>query len=781
VKNRISQGTLLDGDYPIFMRECRTEDGKIFYKIYEPLNYDKGQRFSYAPAGIKPRRYINGLAELQKAYGEREAKAAEDDDNKVEDAKLPEAIICSGERDSLCCKMLGYFPLWFNSETYELSEEEYNSIMRYVWNLYNVPDLDSTGMERGRKLAMRFRDIRTIILPADLQRWHDNRGKPRKDLRDWFELRHSNREFEALINNARPSKFWEYSADKNGKAQWRINSVYLDWFLSLLGFFTLKDDNSNTARYIYKTGNVVREVRARDIKKYLIAWCDDVHNNVPMGVQQLARDTRKLSDSSLETLPELDLDFRNYTENTQLFFINNQVLEVNKQGIEEHESGDGAVKNCVWEDNVLRHRFSRMDDMFKVTAGTQPDGSDWDIVVRDSTSSCLFGYIINSSRLYWRKELEEYVGTLPPEEQKTYREQHKFDIAGPALSDWEIAEQKQCLINKLFAIGYMMHRYKGPSRAWAPMAMDYKIGEDGECNGRSGKSFLFRTLAMLMKSVKLSGRNKRLMDNPHVFDQVTKATDLILVDDCNQSFDFNTFYDLITADLTVNPKNNQSYTIPFAESPKFAFTTNYVPNKFDASTEARLLYIVYSDYYHQNTEELEYKETRSIRDDFGRDLFTEDYPEANWNADINFLLQCCAFYMSQCEAGVKPQPPMANIYTRKLKQTMGPIFEDWAVVYFSQSGGHVNTEVVRTEAYDDFKEVTKDKFISAQSWMRRLQAFCEYNHFVLNPEERCNDGRRIVRWNVKNDGKTYEMIYVGSGDAEPKPTDAHEEQQELPF
>lgn len=58
--------------YPIFMRECvvSKKDGSPakFYKIYEPLNPDKQWRFSYTPDGVKPKQYINGFAELQKAY-----------------------------------------------------------------------------------------------------------------------------------------------------------------------------------------------------------------------------------------------------------------------------------------------------------------------------------------------------------------------------------------------------------------------------------------------------------------------------------------------------------------------------------------------------------------------------------------------------------------------------------------------------------------------------------------------------------------------------------------
>lgn len=57
-------------NYPIFMRECVIKEAvgnqqeEKFYKVYEPFNCDKGFRFSYTPAGAKPRFYINGLAEL---------------------------------------------------------------------------------------------------------------------------------------------------------------------------------------------------------------------------------------------------------------------------------------------------------------------------------------------------------------------------------------------------------------------------------------------------------------------------------------------------------------------------------------------------------------------------------------------------------------------------------------------------------------------------------------------------------------------------------------------
>ena len=429
----------------------------------------------------------------------------------------------------------------------------------------------------------------------------------------------------------------------------------------------------------------------------------------------------------------------------------------------EHAGGDG-LDRYVWQENVLDHRVTLMPPMFEVERSVTPTGeARFGVKVKDAESSPLFGYVINTSRVHWRKELEYNFAERDASEAEAYHRAHKFCIDGEGLTPDEQHEQEQNLVSKLFAIGYMLHHYKSPSRAWAPMAMDNKIGEDGECNGRSGKSFLFKALSLFMKTVKLSGRNAKLMDNPHVFDQVTQHTDFVLVDDCDRHLDTGAFYDLITSDMTVNPKNNQSYTIPFEQSPKFGFTTNYVPRDFSPSTEARLLYLVFSDYYHQRTEGNDYLESRSIRDDFGRDLISSSYKEEDWNADINFFMQCCQFYLSMCQESVKPMPPMGNILKRKFKADMGTNFEEWANVYFAEEGDHLDTFIVRREAYDAFIDEAKvnKNFYTMNKFTKALRSFAALCPYVYdyNPADLLNSQGRISR---RIDGKSEDMIYLRS-------------------
>lgn len=780
VKDRRVTEKYSNAHYPIFMRECLISEAhgdepeQKFYKVYEPLNCEKGFRFSYTPAGKKPLHYINGLSELKKAYDkynaeqEREWRDSHDEDKPYKMQKLPEAFICSGERDSVCCRSMGFHPLWFNSETYQLSGEEYKEIMKYVEILYNIPDIDETGRRKGKELALKFIDIHTVWLPEWLTTYRDNRGKPRKDLRDWMELRPEKRDFKNLMKLAMPARFWVSIMQKDGKWKYEMDTACLYNFLQLNGFYALHDENSAVTQFIRICGNIVKKANVKDIREFIRRWV--VERFEDRGVLNLVLNSPKLTAASLESLQEIDLDFTTYTPNSQYFFFPNKTVEVMKPvpgdngGMKEYDPGADGLHNYVWEDDVIPHKFKRLSDMFKISRIEDNGKTELDIDVMD-VKSHFFGYLINTSRLYWRKETEtRFDGDLASA--KAYLSSHPFEIAGEGLTSYDIREQKLNLINKIFTMGYMLHRYKDFVRAWAPLAMDNKIGEEDECNGRSGKSFFFKVLSFMMKTVKLSGRNPKLMDNPHVFDQVTQYTDMLLVDDCDRYLNLGLFYDNITSDMTVNPKNNRSFTIPFDESPKLAFTTNYVPSDFDPSSEARSLYMVFSDWYHQKTEDNDYKETRTIRDDFNKTLYAFDYTEDEWNADFNFWMQCCRFYLSVKDSGIKPQPPMANMEKRRLKAAMGSNFEDWANGYFSLEGGHLDVELPRDDVFADYIRFANINRITMQSFTKKLKNFVKLCPWVeiMNPPEMCNSSGRIQKAVTLATGtvKTKDMIYLRS-------------------
>ena len=512
----------------------------------------------------------------------------------------------------------------------------------------------------------------------------------------------------------------------------------------------------------------MKSVTPKDIAEFLRRWGKE--RALPREIRNLILNSQRLSTSSLDRLQEVDLDFTDYTATKQIFFFPNSSLEVTGSGIIEHKGTSSALANYVWEENVIKYPYKKLEDFFTITLGRDDEGNmTYNIQLHDVERSPFFCFLINTSRVHWRKELEENLAFLEPKDREEYKAAHKFDIAGPGLEASEIREQMQNLINKIFVIGYMMHRYKSPSRPWAPMAMDNKIGEDNQCNGRSGKSFMFKALSYFRKTVKLSGRNVELTKNPHWLDQVSKHTDMLIVDDCDRYLQLGPFYDIITSDMTINPKNNQSFTIPFEDSPKLVFTTNYVPDNFDPSTEARLLYTINSDYYHEKTEDNDYNESRSIRDDFGFDLFSKTYGDDRWNADINFILQATRFYLSLCGQSVKIQPPMGNIIKRKYLQDMGALFADWAASYFAPESGNLDRFLIREKVFEDYKRFTGANKATVQSLTKRLKSFALSAEHIdaYNPKEYQNNQGRIIRRPEEDTpqypkSKPIEMIYLRS-------------------
>lgn len=767
IKNREALIKKCTDKYPIFLF-----DHGDFKKLYQPLNPDKQYRFQYA--GKKEKDYVNGLKQLNQAYekyrdNQLKSQTEDDDDHKIK--KLDEAIICSGERDALNVAGYGYHPIWFNSETADLNGKHYKDIMRCVETLYNLPDIDATGIRAAVNLGMKYLDIHHIWLPDSLRNFKDPRKKSRKDFLDYIEIYPKTYDFKKLINVAKPMRFWRTDITKNG-VKHNISSANTRFFLQSNGFYQLENKNSKTGQMFVKIeGHIVREIQPKDIKGFLINYCEK--NYLSNDILELVLNTNRLSESNLQGLKQIDIDFIDYEQEVQYLFFENKVWKVTANNVFE-SLPESATNRFVWEEELIQHKVKKLDAPFKIKK-IADEHYDIDIL---NTNSHYFAFLVNSSRMHWRKELEVELENLNEEEADKYRKSHQFCIDGEKLSQEEIFEQKQHLINKIFSIGYLLHRYKSQSRAWAVFAMDNILGEEGESNGRSGKSFGYKALREFMKSVTLSGRNPKMTENPHLYDRVTEHTDYILVDDADLYLNYKFFFDSITGELIVNPKNNQSYEIPFNNSPKFCFTSNHAMRNLDTSLSARILYTVFSDYYHERTEDNSYHETRKIQHDFGKDLFGPKYTEAEWNADFNFFAQCIRFYLS-VPAPLKINPPMGNVTLRNLLAKMTQVFKDWADAYFyideeTNEGDNANTLIAKEDALVDFAKSTNQKSWTTNKFTASLRAFCRFYGYKYNPKSFCNAQGRISR---KVDGTTKDMIYIQTK-LNVNPEDLHDDNTE---
>lgn len=754
VKYRVTAGD----DFPIFMHDCGT-----FKKIYKPLEQDKGHRF--AMLGEKTPDYINGLDELRRAYQEhsKNVEAEEEaayDEKKTPDTgrakksgKLPEAVICSGERDALNCAGMGYHVLWMNSETSTLKKKQYDEIMRMVDTLYNIPDIDKTGMRKGRELALQYPEIHTLELPEKLREEKDWRGKPCKDLRDWVAVNRSAGLFREMLKTAKPCRFWEESVSEKGRREYSINTLYMLHFLKCNGFGKITDAANDTVQYIRTSGYVVEESAPGVMKEFLKDWCKEHFlNNTIMNT---IINSKRISEASMRMIDEAKPDFTNSTSDSQWLFFSNCAVEVTPRGCRITKDGDGRMS---WEKGICRHEFRRLPESFRVEFGE--DGEP-ELKILDK-SSHYFRFLINASRVHWQEELEERAAGDYGADLEWMRANH-WEIASDRLTEEEREEQTRHLMNKMYVIGYLLHSHKSYSKAYGVWIMENKVTEENEMDessGGSGKSFMAGFLRNFKNMETVNGRNRNMTDDRFFLDRVTEETDILLIDDADRYMDFNYFYSMITGNMVVNYKNQKSKEIEFKDSPKVVITSNFPPRGTDGSTARRIMYCVFSDYYHQATDDNGYRETMKISDDFGTDLYTEEYKWEWWNQDYNFCIDCLQLYLQCAERNMALDPPMSNVRRRQTLQQIGDTFRDWADLYFAKDGGNTDRVIDKALALESLNAESKQKY-TAKGFTKRLKAWCDVTEHVecLNPEgiQGRNCKGRIQR-NI--DGKTRDMIYV---------------------
>lgn len=791
-------------DYMVFYRECRYKDAQgneqKFVKIYkaQPASWvtkdgkeTREPKFQYYPTGIKPESYINGLDEAKDALQAMRRGCASDVD--PDTLKLPELLICCGERDSLVAAYMGYHPVWFNSETIDIKPSEMKQLEAIADTIISIPDIDGTGRDRGAALALQYPKVKTAWLHWGRMEGINDRHKMSKDLRDAMELHPVKGWFEGLLDKALPSRFWQEKEDEKKGIKYELDMEQLHYFLELNGYCRFDDGTVDPDQVVKVHGYIIEESSTTQMLSFLNRWCQDPANYCPKPIRNKVK---RLKDPDVQGVAIRKFNMVDCTPTSQIFFFTNCLVEVSKdkvevRGLDSHPSG-----YYVWGDKIIKHPFRRLRRSHDITVTTdvlghrkvnlqvnykERDGQPW-------PQSNVQGVYLNSSRLYWREELQTRWDN-DPEGAKAYRAANRFTVQGSALFEHERQEQIDTYVAKVFGTGYMLYRRKVASRSVAMMFLDNKIDEEGRCNGRSGKSFISNFITQCgRKVVRFDGRDTKNLFGNFQWERVTRETDICYFDDCGKDFKLASLYSQITGTMTVNRKNKGSFELTASETPKFMLSSNYVMPDFSPSTMERILPEIQSDYYHGEQPETG-EERWSIGDDFGMDLHDEEYSEADWNADFNFAIDCCQDYLRLAEIfGPKFTPPMQNIMKRADLDAMGKPFHDWAKDYFfgrekiSAHGQvpeqpaippHLNCEVVRRDIQELARQVRGCETLSSQTFMQKLRHFANYYDLDFNPKELCNRKTSPnVRYNnVRNarmegyDGVVEVVILVNDRDA----------------
>ena len=722
-------------------------------KLYQPFA-PKGDKFihKHSFVGTKPERPIYGWDRLFDKVDYDKLKSLHEDLSvaskfdksaileKINALKLDKVIIATGGTDGLNIASLGYDVIWFNSETEVISKSEYRELAMIAKEIYYCPDLDKTGIKQAVTMGLKLPKIKMIWLPNYLK----DQGK--KDVADWVRLNKGlgldvvKNLFRQILSQAVGFQFWKRNP-KTGNYALAVNSMLQ--FLKYNGFYQYKIENNgadNTKSieekiFIRVENNIATQVFPSDIKAFVLKWLKD--NFISIDIQEMIIKSVFFSErSGLTSLELIELHTKTATQTTQLYFFNGQAVTVHKDKIDVVKLD--SIDTVTWKKNIIKRDFKLQPAPFRIFTN---DAGDLDIEINDNASN-YFKVLIQTSRVFWEKDID-----------KQGNDTHKYKITSTNLTQEENQLQKLQLINKIFCIGHLLHKYKIRSKSYLVLGIDRKIGKTAkENNGGSGKSFIVEMIFNYISSRKIINGREIDKQNPQfVLDGVTKETDIVYYEDLSAYFNLSTLFNHVTGEVVANHKGGKMYTMPFDDYAKLVATMNAVPHDIDGSLKRRLVVFECGDYYHEIGED--YTETRTIRSDFGKELFDENYSATEWINDDNFMMYALQYYLN-CNAKIEVDG--GNLMTRNLVQKIG----DHAMRFFTEffkekkkddeeksnleEKGHYDESGVlwvhKKSVYDYYKEELTQKAKSSQEFKDILYLYCKYKEWTIEFKKKKIDG-----------------------------------------
>jgi primase-polymerase (primpol)-like protein len=287
------------------------------------------------------------------------------------------------------------------------------------------------------------------------------------------------------------------------------------------------------------------------------------------------------------------------------------------------------------------------------------------------------------------------------------------------------------------SLGYLLHRFKNPALIKAIILLDAVISD---CpSGRSGKSLILSGLSKIRNVVILDGKNFDGNDDRFAFQNVSEDTDIAVLDDIKDKFNFESVFHLITGDFGIEKKGKQKQILPFEQSPKIAFTSNYMLNGEGPSFEARVHEIALPSIYTKEfTPEM----------DFGHKLFI-DWDENEWCKFDWFMMRCIQYYFNMGLIAYKHE----NIDKRKKIQATSEIFVQFMDDYFKdykQPAENMGFEV-KKDLYNSYCVTAgenQNKF-TMKTFGKCLSRYFRLSGINFISENKMINGERLVCFRIE--------------------------------
>jgi hypothetical protein len=489
---------------------------------------------------------------------------------------------------------------------------------------------------------------------------------------------------------SRIEKFW----DINEKGRAVINRYKLQVFLTLEGGFKLYfyDPNSTSYRLIKVMDGFVEEASTEQIKRFIKDYIDRLPDEfdgtvTPQDLLELIYKGASIlfSEAFFEFFDRADIEFLTDSQNISYIPYKNGVVVIDKENISVQSYGQ--LNKCIWKSQVIDHY----------------------IVIDDN---------IELEKIEYFKFIEKISGM-----------------------------DAERYIYALSLIGYMLHKYKDPSRPYAVILAEETDNEAQ--GGGTGKGIFIKALSYILNTVRVDGKNFKV-DKNFAFQRVDLDTKILAIEDTRRNVDFEGFYAIITEGVTVEKKNKDELFIPYKDSPKVMFTTNYtIPNSGNhAKRRQKVLEFAPA-----------FSSTYTPEDYFGHKLF-DDWDKDEWNRFYNLMFDSIQGYLKH---GIMVVESSNKILRKQVKVQFGEEFLDFIEVATEE-----NIEWIKLEQlYNDFLSMAnfEKKDYSVKRFTKAIEDSCVLLKVeFLSKREKSSGGKKVFKFMQKsekfmqNEGQKVEHI-----------------------
>lgn len=587
-------------------REILWELARTFNQLVEePVRSNTSRGYNAKEYGLSPFEDYNNRGDIIGLLESHNWKVVSENNEKVVFRRPGKDIGTSGNYN----KVKKWFSVFTTSSVFE-PEKAYQP-----YAVYAVLECNKDFKEAARRLlAAGYGEKREFFGDKLEKQLYKKKmdGQPREELIRFLHDKYEKTEVEAteIINKLerlwgeKVCTFWDIS--EQGKVSINRSSL-IDFLHNTGGFSIYYYDNKTT---IYKVvqcrDGLIEDVTTEHIKKFLLSYIDSLpetfdNNLTPEEIRELILKGSDsfLSKGMLEFLPRGHYDFLEDSEDKAYFPFRNGVAVISKDNMELKSYSE--VKKVIWRSQIIDFEIDLQKDL------------DFKMVEYFTFIRC----ICNEEPERW-----EYALTL---------------------------------------IGYLLHTYKDPTKAYAViLAEETESDKDG---GGTGKGIFFKAISKIINTVIIDGKTFK-QDKSFAFQRVGLDTKLIVFEDVKKNVDFEGFYPMITEGMTVEKKNKDELFIPYPDSAKIGMTTNYSVNVSGNHGKRRQKVFELYNFF---------KPGRDPEMYFGHKLF-DGWDRDEWTRFYNLMFACVQAYMQD---GIKEVVNSEKLKRKQVRLNYGEEFLEW--------------------------------------------------------------------------------------------------------